>query len=179
MLQISITWLCWYSCLWKHCSKMYHLSICISLWRKALAKWIHVNIYAIMKLLNTSHLSHTDVFARVTVLNTYLLQSLLWSWWKCRKQANALFLWRDARNRSHFYCDCRGPSESIDNPARPWHCQQVLPLPAWLAQKCLWKPSDIQKGTDLHWMHHWINTTDYQLTYTVFLSERVKLFFSV
>lgn len=52
-------------------------------------------------------------------------------------------------------------------PARPWHRQQVPALPARLAPTWLWKPSDIQKGTDLHWMHHWINTADYQLTYTV------------
>lgn len=52
-------------------------------------------------------------------------------------------------------------------PARPWHRQQVPALPARLAPRWLWKPSDIQKGTDLHWMHHWINTADYQLTYTV------------
>lgn len=52
-------------------------------------------------------------------------------------------------------------------PARPWHRQQVPALPARLAPTRLWKPSDIQKGTDLLWMHHWINTADYQLTYTV------------
>lgn len=52
-------------------------------------------------------------------------------------------------------------------PARSWHRQQVTALPARLAPTWLWKPSDIQKGTDLHWMHHWINTADYQLTYTV------------
>lgn len=57
-------------------------------------------------------------------------------------------------------------------PARPWQSQQVGALPASLALTWLWKPSDIQKGTDLHWMHHWINTADYQLTYTVLCRQR-------
>lgn len=65
----------------------------------------------------------------------------------------------------------------ITLPARFWHCQQVLPLPATLAPTWLWKPSDIQKGTDLHWQHHWINSTDYQLTYRFFVSERKKYIF--
>lgn len=59
-------------------------------------------------------------------------------------------------------------------PARPWHRQQVPPLPARLALMRLWKPSDIQKGTDLHWMHHWLNTADYQLTYSVLYRTEKK-----
>lgn len=31
-------------------------------------------------------------------------------------------LWHDASSRSHFHCDCRAPSESIDNP-----CQALAP----------------------------------------------------
>lgn len=66
-------------------------------------------------------------------------------------------------------------------PARPWHSQQVPAVPARLAPTWLWKPSDIQKGTDLHWMHHWINTADYQLTYTVLYhtEKRGKMGFEI
>lgn len=31
-------------------------------------------------------------------------------------------IWHDASSRSHFHCDCRAPSESIDNP-----CQALAP----------------------------------------------------
>lgn len=31
-------------------------------------------------------------------------------------------IWHDASSRSHFHCDCRAPSESIDNP-----CQVLAP----------------------------------------------------
>lgn len=37
--------------------------------------------------------------------------------------AKMLFsIWHDASSRSHFHCDCRAPSESIDNP-----CQALAP----------------------------------------------------
>jgi len=50
------------------------------------------------------------------------------------KKSSFFPLWRDASSRSHFpKRDCRAPSESIDNPARPWQRQQVPPLPDRLA----------------------------------------------
>lgn len=128
-LWFVLTWI-WQAGAPLHPHLLFSRLLCItSACTALLLNVLHVDVFHVWHVLHDVHgsgsrsslfLFFNQFFSSLAVVSSIRKTGAMVKASHCRQMLFSI--WHDASSRSHFHCDCRAPSESIDNP-----CQALAP----------------------------------------------------